>query len=148
MWAVRSVTADLVLLLRTCACGLACSKNEFTKEALFKSICLMQVPTQLLKFGSSGKPGFRYFQLTEDLRSLTWQSKNKAAANTKVDLSVIKEIKYGQRTEKFKRNNRPDLEHLSFSLIYGMSASLFLSVLRRPPLTCTSPHATPVMIRR
>lgn len=75
-------------------------------------------PTQLLKFGSSGKPGFRFFCLSQDLTSLTWQSTKKSAANTKVDLKDIKEIVFGQRTEKFRRNNRPDLENLSFSIIY------------------------------
>jgi len=31
----------------------------------------------------------------------------------------MKEIRYGQRTDKFKKNNRPDLENLSFSVMYG-----------------------------
>jgi hypothetical protein len=31
----------------------------------------------------------------------------------------IKEIRFGQRTEKFKRNNRPEFEQFSFSIIYG-----------------------------
>jgi len=56
------------------------------------------------------------------LLSLTWQSKNKSAGKAQIDLKNMKEIRYGQRTEKFKRNNRPDLEHLSFSVIYGMQA--------------------------
>lgn len=34
-----------------------------------------------------------------------------------VDFKDVKEIRFGQRTEKFKRNNRPDLEAFSFSLI-------------------------------
>lgn len=36
----------------------------------------------------------------------------------KVMISDIQEVVFGQRTEKFKRNNRPELVSLSFSLIY------------------------------
>lgn len=79
---------------------------------------LTRDPTPLLKFGKGGKPGFRAFTLSPDLLALTWQSKNKAASKTRVDIKDMKEIRYGQRTEKFKKNNRPDLENLSFSIMY------------------------------
>ena len=60
-----------------------------------------------------------------------------------VRLSEIHEIRFGQRTAKFDRNNRQDLSGLSFSIIYGMSllhvaralspASLLLSLITTPP---------------
>lgn len=75
-----------------------------------------------------GKPGFRAFQLSPDLLSLTWQSKNKTAGKTKVDLKDIRQIRYGQRTDKFKRNNRPDLENLSFSIIYGRETTYKINI--------------------
>lgn len=40
-------------------------------------------PTPLLKFGEGGKPGFRPFQLSNDLLALTWHSKTKAADKTR-----------------------------------------------------------------
>ena len=46
-----------------------------------------------------------------------------------VMIKDMKEIRYGQRTEKFKKNNRSDLENLSFSVMYverGVSESLDL----------------------
>lgn len=99
-------------------------------DVLERHILLMtQDPTPLLKFGKGGKPGFRAFQLSPDLLALTWQSKNKSAAKTRVDIKDMKEIRYGQRTEKFKKNNRPDLENLSFSVMYtdgGVQESLDL----------------------
>jgi len=82
------------------------------------NVAKLQTPTELLKFGRGGKPGFRTFRLSPDLTSLTWSSKSKTSDQTKVDIKNIKEIRFGQRTEKFKKNNRPDLESLSFSLIY------------------------------
>ncbi len=39
-------------------------------------------------------------------------------------IKLIKELKFGQRTEKFKRNARPDLAHLSFSLVYRDESTL------------------------
>jgi hypothetical protein len=36
----------------------------------------------------------------------------------------VTELRWGQRTEKFKRNLRPDLQHLSFSLCYSTSTNL------------------------
>lgn len=91
---------------------------QYLKDNIEQCIIEMKQPVQLLKFGSSGRPGFRDFYVTPDLNSLAWTSKNKAAAQTKVDFKDFKSIQFGQRTEKFKRNNRPDLEHLSFSIMY------------------------------
>jgi hypothetical protein len=36
-----------------------------------------------------------------------------------VDFKDMKEVRFGQRTEVFRRNNRSDLETLSFSIIYN-----------------------------
>lgn len=95
------------------------AKNEFNKDAFFKAVVQLQIPTKLLKFGASGRPGLREFQISDDCKSIIWQSKNKADA--KVDITAWKEIKYGQRTEKFKRYPMPDHEQLSFSIIYADS---------------------------
>jgi hypothetical protein len=42
-----------------------------------------------------------------------------SASSVSVYIKDMKEIRYGQRTDKFKKNNRPDLENLSFSIMYG-----------------------------
>lgn len=78
----------------------------------------LKMPQQLLKFGASGKPGFRNFFISPDLKELRWESNKKAAEKTRIMISDVKQIQFGQRTEKFKRNNRPDLEPYSFSLFY------------------------------
>lgn len=79
---------------------------------------MTHAPTPLLKFGKGGRPKFRAFSLSPDLLALTWQSKNKSASKTRVDIKDMKELRYGQRTDKFKKNNRPDLENLSFSIMF------------------------------
>lgn len=84
-----------------------------------KSILTMtRDATPLLKISKGGRPGFRAFQLAPDLLSLTWQSKNKASSQTKIAIADMKELKLGQKTEKFKKSNRADLEALSFSILY------------------------------
>ena len=35
----------------------------------------------------------------------------------------MKELRYGQRTDKFKKSNRPDLEALSFSVMFSQANS-------------------------
>ena len=78
----------------------------------------MKQPTQLLKFGMSGKPKFTSFLLSNDHTSIAWHSQKKDPSQTRVLIRNIKDFKFGQRTEKFKRNPRPDLQHLSFSILY------------------------------
>jgi alpha-tubulin suppressor-like RCC1 family protein len=89
------------------------------REIWLKNLRAMKSPSPLLKFGHSGKPKFRFFRLSNDLKVLHWESKNKTADQTQVEIGKIKSIKYGQRTEKFLRNNRKDLEHLSFSVFFS-----------------------------
>lgn len=93
--------------------------------ALFRDICACAVPTPLLKFGRGGKfskPGFRMFFISPDLSALCWKSKmrgeKKIEGEKKIQFLDVTRIHFGQRTEKFKKNNRPDLENTSFSLVY------------------------------
>jgi len=95
--------------------GGVCGHGVDMLERAFLSVTLD--PTPLLKFGRGGKPGFRTFALTADLMHLRWTSKNKNKS-PKVSIKDMQEIRYGQRTDKFKKANRPDLQHLSFSIIY------------------------------
>lgn len=93
---------------------------------LYRDICECCVPQQLLKFGRGGKfnkPGFREFFLNGDLTALHWRSRG-AGGEKSVMLAKVSEIRFGQRTEKFKKNGRPDLAPTSFSLIYGNNESL------------------------
>eukprot|EP00823_Brevimastigomonas_motovehiculus_P009275 TRINITY_DN8942_c0_g1_i1.p1 TRINITY_DN8942_c0_g1~~TRINITY_DN8942_c0_g1_i1.p1 ORF type:complete len:646 (+),score=156.25 TRINITY_DN8942_c0_g1_i1:101-2038(+) len=93
-------------------------KLDLTKDQLIKLFISSLTPTELLKFGKSGRPAFRIFRLNEEFTALTWQSKTKTTTQTKIEFKDVKEIVYGQRTEKFRHHNRSDLEHLSFSLYY------------------------------
>lgn len=43
----------------------------------------MKQPTQLLKFGMSGKPKFTSFQLSNDASMITWVSQKKDASQTR-----------------------------------------------------------------
>ena len=53
-------------------------------DVLERAILLMSgESTPLLKVGVGGKPGFRPFQLSNDLLALTWHSKTKAADKTR-----------------------------------------------------------------
>lgn len=99
------------------------NKDRLTREQVVKNLKAMRIPSELLKFGASGKPKFRTFLLTNDMgvRYLTWESQNKGKEQTRIALSDAREVRYGQRTEKFVRNNRKDLEHLSFSIMYAAS---------------------------
>lgn len=99
------------------------NKEKFSKDILVKNLRSMKIPAQLLKFGATGKPKFRTFQLSNDNQYLVWDSKNKSAEQTRIKLSDIKEVRYGQRTEKFDRSNRKDLTNFSFSIIYAVSGN-------------------------
>lgn len=80
-------------------------------------------PQKLLKFGNAGNPKFREFSLSGDLKSLVWNSKSKREkTQSRVVIDSIREIVFGQRTEKFLRHRRVDLEHLSFSLVFETTA--------------------------
>jgi alpha-tubulin suppressor-like RCC1 family protein len=99
--------------------------GSLVDQALFRDICACAVPTPLLKFGRGGKfskPGFRNFFVSADLSALCWKSKMRGEKKIEGDKKVlfldVTRIHFGQRTEKFKKNNRLDLENLSFSLVF------------------------------
>lgn len=94
-------------------------------QILFKDLCTCVMKTPLLKFGDGGKftkPGFRFFWLDPDLTGIHWGSKKRGTGKNGGEKSVmfsdVSGIVFQQRTEKFKKNNRPDLKPYSFSLIY------------------------------
>lgn len=99
---------------------------DYKSGSFFRDICACAVPTPILKFGRGGKlskPGFRLFCINGDLTALTWVSKMRGKKDGKKKgdekellINDVTEIVNGQRTDKFKRNNRPDLKNLSFSL--------------------------------
>jgi alpha-tubulin suppressor-like RCC1 family protein len=80
----------------------------------------MKQQTQLLKFGVTGTPKFTGFQLSNDMSFISWVSAKKDTSHAKVMIKNIVELTFGQRTDKFKRNPRPDLMHLSFSLSHRL----------------------------
>lgn len=71
----------------------------------------------LLKFGRQGEPHFRDFQLSLDVQCLTWASTKKAGADTRIRLANCM-LAEGQQTDVFKRQPRPDLSDVCWSLIY------------------------------
>ncbi|CEO99998.1 hypothetical protein PBRA_007732 [Plasmodiophora brassicae] len=104
--------------------------GRLTDNELAQALVALQTPTPLLKFGTSGKPKFRKFSLSADFRRLRWSSPNK---ESEIALDAVVSIKFGQRTEKFARNRRADLDHLSFSLLHYSRPA--------PPSTVgTTPH--------
>jgi hypothetical protein len=93
---------------------------KFSDLEMEKALVASQTPTQLLKFAGKGKPMFKDFYLSTDFKVLYWTSDQKKEPRQLTIQSIV-EIKFGQRTEKFQRNKRPDLEHLSFSIVYSKS---------------------------
>jgi hypothetical protein len=92
---------------------------KFSDLEMEKALIASQTPTQLLKFAGKGKPMFRNFYLSPDFKVLYWESDQSRGNPRQLTIQSIVEIKFGQRTEKFQRNKRPDLEHLSFSIVYS-----------------------------
>eukprot|EP00475_Leptophrys_vorax_P036305 TRINITY_DN61106_c0_g1_i2.p1 TRINITY_DN61106_c0_g1~~TRINITY_DN61106_c0_g1_i2.p1 ORF type:complete len:346 (-),score=69.51 TRINITY_DN61106_c0_g1_i2:702-1691(-) len=86
-----------------------------------KALIASQTPTQLLKYSGKGKPLFRDFTLSSDFAVLQWESDNRRGDPKRLEIAKIAEIKFGQRTDKFLKNKRSDLEHLSFSIVYNDS---------------------------
>ena len=82
-------------------------------EAL--DVCVRGAP--LLKFGRAGEPHFREFQLSLDCRWLAWASQKKADDDSRVLLRGCS-LAEGQQTDVFRRQHRPDLGDLCFSLVY------------------------------
>ena len=71
----------------------------------------------LLKFGRSGEPHFRQFSLDPDCEYLRWVSDKKTTVDSRVLLCSCMLLE-GQSTEVFRRQPRPDLDNVSFSLLY------------------------------
>ena len=71
----------------------------------------------LLKFGRAGDPHFRFLQVSLDCTSLGWYSAKKHNKQTRVVLQHCGLVE-GQTSEVFKRQPRPDLADVSFSLLY------------------------------
>ncbi|XP_066936467.1 uncharacterized protein [Clytia hemisphaerica] len=75
--------------------------------------------TMMLKAGRMGRPHFRQFRVSKDLKYLQWDSPNKEKIETRIDISEIKEIIKGQKTKVFEGNPIPEYEAISFSIMYS-----------------------------
>jgi len=80
----------------------------------------LQSGTMLLKHGRNGKPHFRKFWISEDLKELCWTDPDTPKAKkAHIDLKDVTDIMMGQYTKVFKRNQTDMTEpefYLSFSL--------------------------------
>lgn len=83
-----------------------------------EAIKVMKEGQVLLKYCRSTKPHFRKFLLTEDEKTLVWGSPNKTTTESQVQLKAVKRLMKGQKTQIFERYKNPDLDELSFSLLY------------------------------
>lgn len=72
----------------------------------------------MLKAGRMGRPHFRRFHISKDLKKLEWESPNKEKIETSVIISQINEIIRGQKTKVFEGNPIPEYEAISFSIMY------------------------------
>jgi hypothetical protein len=73
----------------------------------------------LLKFGRTGNAHFREFQLSADLKSLSYVTSKAGAGDGVVRLELLGcALALGQTTDVFARQLRPDLKHVSFSLLH------------------------------
>jgi len=81
-------------------------------------ITKMKEGSVMLKYTRTTKPHFRKFVLTQDELKLVWGSPNKASTEAQVPLVEVKKILLGQQTAIFQRYRNPDLDGLSFSLLY------------------------------
>jgi hypothetical protein len=93
---------------------------------------VMHKGTPFLKYGKSGFPHFRQFQLSADNSRIEWFSGNKKTSETQIPLAVIDEIRLGQNTANFSRHPAPDLAKSSFSVLYNMGRST-LDVIAKDP---------------
>jgi len=85
-----------------------------------------------LKYGKTGFPHFRQFQLSADNTRIEWFSGNKKPSETQIPLAVIDDIRIGQTTPNFIRHPAPDLEKSSFSVLYNMGKNT-LDVIAKDP---------------
>jgi len=65
----------------------------------------------------NGRPKFKTFNISSDHKFLLWDSTNKRPEQTRIALNDIIQVVYGQRTEKFNKARRKDLDAFSFSII-------------------------------
>lgn len=89
-----------------------------TIDGPYKEITLMVNGSTMLKAGRLGRPHFRKFQLSPDLKLLQWESPNKDKAETSISIKQIQELVKGQKTKVFEGNPIPEYEAISFSLLY------------------------------
>jgi len=114
--------------------------NTAAAKAVSSAVPLIQVDVlefmhkgcPLLKYGKSGFPHFRHFQLMDDNLTLVWFSGNKKLSETRVSLTDVIELRLGQHTPTFARHPAPDLAQSSFSLIYDQGRSS-LDVIAKDP---------------
>jgi len=89
-----------------------------TIDGPYKEITQMVNGSTMLKAGRLGRPHFRKFQLSPDLKLLQWESPNKDKAETSISIKQIQELVKGQKTKVFEGNPIPEYEAISFSLLY------------------------------
>lgn len=88
---------------------------SLSDEYCVRSLCR---GATLLKYCRNARPHFRHFKVTSDLKKLVWGSPNKSKSDSVVHLKDIKKILTGQKTQIFSRYRNPDVENVSFSLLY------------------------------
>ncbi|EFC43629.1 RhoGEF domain-containing protein [Naegleria gruberi] len=98
--------------------ALAMSDNDGIVIPPEECIRRMKAGSTMLKYCRTGKPHFRRFVLSSDETELMWGSPNKQSNESIVSLTDVKKICYGQNTAIFQKYKNPDLEGLSFSLLY------------------------------
>ena len=86
-------------------------------------LAFMKRGTPFLKYGKSGYPHFRPFQLSEDNCRIEWFSSSKKLKDTQVQLARVDELRLGQTTPIFARHKAPELAKSSFSLLYREEGS-------------------------
>jgi len=90
------------------------------------------IGSNLLKHCTKGYPHIRHFQLSTDLKRILWYTKTKKINESQVCFDSIREITFGQRSEKFLKYPLKMLEELSFSIYYTNSANKIATL----DLTC------------
>jgi len=105
---------------------------EFKKEeetSIRQKICLMVKGSTMLKAGRLGKPHFRNFRLSDDLKSLSWESPNKDKKATQISIKNIHSLLKGQKSKVFETNVMPEYESKSFSVLYKCEFSITIRSL-------------------
>jgi len=82
------------------------------------AIKYIMIGSNLLKHCTKGFPHIRHFQLSSDLKRILWYTKSKKINESQVCFDSIKELSFGQKSDKFVRYPLRMLEDLSFSIYY------------------------------